>query len=198
MKYFFYLLVSLASLSSFGQDQMAILEQRRKAEVMRELDSGVYFMDNMQYELADKKFRYVLQNVKAVPSDLTFYFGKNSFYTANYKQSIDWLNKYIELKGTTGQHYNEAATILAKAEGEFNKSKSQSVKKAEEVLSKNYDIDCGPGGKAYCPVCKGDHVIVKKGPFGDEFKTCPYCDDHGLLSCEDYNKLLRGELKAKQ
>jgi hypothetical protein len=197
MKYFFYLLASLASLSSFGQDQMAILEQRRKAEVMRELDSGVYFMDNMQYELADKKFRYVLQNVKAVPSDLTFYFGKNSFYTANYKQSIDWLNKYIELKGTTGQHYNEAATILAKAEGEFNKSKSQNVKKAEEVLSKNYDIDCGPGGKAYCPVCKGDHVIVKKGPFGDEFKTCPYCDDHGLLSCEDYNKLLRGELKKK-
>jgi hypothetical protein len=197
MKYFLYSFLTIFSLTAFAQDQLEIMEQRRKAEVMRELDSGVYFMDNMQYELADQKFRFVLKNMKSVPSDLTYYFGKNSFHLGNHKQSIDWLNKYIQLKGTSGQYYDEASSTLAKAEAEFNKTKSANVKKAGEVLSKNYDIDCGPGGKAYCPVCKGDHVIVKKGPFGDEFKTCPYCDDHGLLSCEDYNKLLRGELKQK-
>jgi hypothetical protein len=197
MKYFLYSFFTFFSLTALAQDQLEIMEQRRKAEVMRQLDSGVYFMDNMQYELADQKFRFVLKNIKSVPSDLTYYFGKNSFHLGNHKQSIDWLNKYIQLKGTSGQYYDEATSILAKAEAEFNKTKSENVKKAGEVLSKNYDIDCGPGGKAYCPVCKGDHVIVKKGPFGDEFKTCPYCDDHGLLSCEDYNKLLRGELKKK-
>jgi hypothetical protein len=172
-------------------------EQRKKTELLRQLDSGVYFMDMGQYQLADKKFRHVLENIKSVPSDLTFYFGKNSYYLKKFKQSIDWVTKYIQLKGTSGQYYAEATDILTKSEGELLKSRSTDVKKAEEVFSQNYEIDCGPSGKVTCPVCKGDHVIIKVGPFGDEYKTCPYCSDHGLLTCEEYNKLLRGELAKR-
>ena len=69
------------------------------------------------------------------------------------------------------------------------------MQKAGEVLSASYDIDCGPSGKVTCPVCKGDHVQIKKGAFGAEYHTCPYCNEHGLLTCEQYNLLLRGELK---
>ena len=186
------------SVKSFSQDLLQQAEQRRRAEMMREIDSGVYYMDNEQYSLADAKFRHVLENVKSVPSDLTYYFGKNSYYLNSYKQSIDWLNKYIQLKGTSGQHYADATAILKKAEAALMKERSEDAKKTEQVLSQNYDIDCGPNAKVSCPVCKGDHVIVKKGPFGDEFRTCNYCDEHGLLTCADYNKLLRGELKPKQ
>lgn len=172
-------------------------EQRRRSEVMRHLDSGVYFMDNGQYQLADAKFQYVLENVKSVPSDLTFFFGKNSFHLNKFKQSIDWLNKYIQLKGTTGQYHQDAIDYLKKSEEAFVKEKSIQSEKAQQVLSANYDIDCGPSGKVSCPVCKGDHVITKKAAFGDEYKTCPYCNEHGILSCDEYNQLLRGELKAK-
>jgi hypothetical protein len=170
-------------------------EQLRKTELLRQLDSGVYYMDVGEYLTADAKFRHVLENIKSVPSDLTFYFGKNSFFIEKYKQSIDWLNKYIQLKGTNGQYSQEAATLLKKAETEFVKEKATAVQKAEQVLSLNYDIDCGPSGKVTCPVCKGDHVIVKKNAFGSEYTTCPYCNEHGLLTCRDYNLLLRGELK---
>lgn len=173
-------------------------EQRKRSEMLRQLDSGVYFMDHEQYALADEKFKYVLQHVRSVPSDLTFYFGKNSFFLGHFKQSIDWLNKYIQLKGTTGQFYDEATAWLQKAEAEYLKQKTEEAGKARQVLSNNYDIDCGPTGKVTCPVCHGNHVIIKKGPFGDTYKTCPYCNEHGLLTCAEYNKLLRGELKAKQ
>jgi hypothetical protein len=173
-------------------------EQRKKSEILRQLDSGVYFMDLGKHALADQKFRHVLQNVKTVPSDLTFYFGKNSMYLENYRQSVDWLNKYIQLKGTTGQFYGEATELLKKAEAGLLNERANETKKTGELFSKNYDIDCGPSGKVSCPVCKGDHVITKKGPFGDEYRTCPYCDEHGNLTCEDYNKLLRGELQKKQ
>lgn len=173
-------------------------EQRRRSEVLRQLDSGVYFMEHEQYVLADEKFKYVLQNVKSVPSDLTFYFGKNSFFLAQFKQSIDWLNKYIQLKGTTGQFYEEATEWLQKAESEYLRQKNEEAEKTQQVLSKNYDIDCGATGKVTCPVCHGNHVIIKKGPFGDTYKTCPYCNEHGLLTCVEYNKLLRGELKPKK
>ncbi|MBT1706126.1 hypothetical protein [Chryseosolibacter indicus] len=173
-------------------------EQRKKAETARQLDSGVYYMENEQYLLADQKFRYVLENVKSVPSDLTFFFGKNSYYLKQYRQSIDWLNKYIQLKGTGGQHYEEATSWLRKSEEELVKERAAESKKAEQVLSSSYDIDCGPSGKVSCPVCKGDHVIIKRGAFGDEYKTCPYCNEHGILTCEEYNLLLRGELQKKQ
>jgi tetratricopeptide (TPR) repeat protein len=173
-------------------------EQRKKSELLRELDSGVYLMDLGKYTLADEKFKHVLQNSKSVPSDLTFYFGKNSYHLGNFKQSIDWLNKYIQLKGTTGQYYEEATSWLRKAEAEMITERTLDAERTGEVLSKNYDIDCGPSGKVSCPVCKGDHVIIKKGAFGDEYRTCPYCNEHGVLTCDEYNKLLRGQLEKKQ
>ena len=172
-------------------------EQYKKAALARVLDSGVYFMDNGQYLEAEKKFVYVLNNVKSVPSDLTYFFGKNSYYLEKYKQSIDWLNKYIQLKGTNGQYSQEAIRFKKLSETEFMKTKAVDSKKAEEVLSVDYDIDCGPTGKVVCPVCKGDHVIIKHGPFGDEYRTCGYCDEHGVLTCEEYNQLVRGQLKPK-
>jgi tetratricopeptide (TPR) repeat protein len=172
-------------------------EQMKKAALMREMDSGVYLMDMGKYELADAKFQHVLNNVRSVPSDLTFYFGKNSFQLQKYKQSIDWLTKYIQLKGTNGQFSTEAVDWLRQAEAEYMKEKATASVKAGEVLSTNYDIDCGPAGKVTCPVCKGDHVVIKKGAFGAEYKTCMYCDDHGWLTCDEYNRLLRGELQPR-
>lgn len=174
-------------------------EQRKRAAIMQVLDSAVQFIDAGEYATADKKLVYVLNNVKSVPSDLTFYFGKNSYYLEKYKQSVDWLNKYIQLKGPSGQFYTEAVDILKKSEAGLLKEKSQLAAKAEQVLSTSYDIDCGPGGKVICPVCKGTTVIIKKSYFSnnDQYKTCQYCDKHGNLTCDEYNLLIRGELKPK-
>jgi tetratricopeptide (TPR) repeat protein len=195
--------ICVSSFAALAQDERTLEylrqeEQRKKAELMRQLDSGVYFMDMGEYQLADRKLKYVLENIKSVPSDLTYYFGKNSFYLKRYKQSIDWLSKYIQLKGTSGQYYAEATDILNKAQEGLLSERAVEAKKAEQVLSQNYDIDCGPAGKVSCPVCKGDHVIIKKGTFGDEYRTCPYCNEHGMLTCVEYNQLLRGELQKKQ
>ena len=200
-RYFFYLLVLFSSAAiaqtTTSQDYARQAEQLRRTQTLQQLDSGVLLMDYGKYQLADQKFLYVLNNIRSVPSDLTFYFGKNSFYIGKYKQSIDWLNKYIQLKGTNGQFSEEAMQLLRKSEDQFLKEKSKALTKAAEVLSTDYDIDCGPDGKVVCPVCKGDHVITKKGPFGMVYQTCGYCNEHGLLTCEEYNQLLRGQLKSK-
>jgi hypothetical protein len=173
-------------------------EQYARSQVMRVLDSGVTYMEMGQYKLADEKFRFVLNNVKGVPSDLVFFFGKNSFLLKEYKQSVDWLTKYIQLKGTNGQYSIEAADLLEEAQAGLLLDKLNSTNQKNQVLSRNYDIDCGPSDKITCPVCKGSHVIIKKGAFGDTYKTCDYCDAHGTLTCEEYNQLLRGELAPRQ
>ena len=54
---------------------------------------------NENYLEADSILKEVINNVDSISSELTFLFGKNSFHLNKFKQSINWLNKYIELKG---------------------------------------------------------------------------------------------------
>src|SRR5882757_9122976 len=96
----------LLSLVGFGQDsereKIQQREQQKEFEKTRlvrvQMDSGIYYLENGDYDLADEKLRYALSNMKSIPSDLTFFFGKNSYYFGKYKQSVDWLTKYIQLK----------------------------------------------------------------------------------------------------
>ncbi len=198
------ILIAVAPLAAQDRDKAKAMEylqnqeQARKAATMREYDSAVLFLENGLYDRADVKFRYVLANLKSLPSDLTFHFGKNSYFLKQYQQSIDWLNKYIQLKGTNGQFSREAVEIKEKAEKQFLAEKAVRTQEVEQVFSTNYEIDCGPSGMVTCPVCRGEHVIIRRGTFANEYRTCPYCNEHGLLTCVEYNQLLRGELEAKQ
>lgn len=181
------------------QEKLKQLEIQRQADkqrtISRQIDSVAQLIDLERYEEADQKIVSILKTVRSVPSDVTFYLGKNSFYLSKYKQSIDWLNKYIQLKGTNGQFSQEAIDIKAKAEVELLKEREIESQQATQVFSKDFDIDCGPAGKVVCPVCHGSTVIIKKGYFGNSYKTCGYCNKVGNLSCEDYNKLLKGQLQ---
>ncbi len=181
------------------QEKLRQLEIQRQADkqrtIDRQIDSVAQLIDLERYEEADQKIVSILKNVRSVPSDVTFYLGKNSYYLSKYKQCVDWLNKYIQLKGTTGQFSQEAIDIKAKAEVELLKLREVESQQAAQVFSKDFDIDCGPAGKVVCPVCYGSTVIIKKGYFGNSYKTCGYCNKVGSLSCEDYNKLLKGQLQ---
>lgn len=181
-------------------DRIKALETERnssqKFSLDRKLDSAVLLIDQGRHELADQKLKAILQSSKSVGSDLTFYFGKNSYFLGNFKQSIDWLNKYIQLKGTTGQFSKEADDWLHKSEAALLQEKKVQSQEATTVFSTDFDIDCGPTGKVSCPVCRGTTVIIKRGYLGETYSTCQYCGKTGYLTCDDYNKLIRGQLKA--
>jgi hypothetical protein len=191
-------LMPVLAQSQAEKDKIRELEMQRQMErtrkITQKIDSAVRLSDEGQYETADAMFRTVLKTIRSVPSDLTFHFGKNSYLLGKYRQSVDWLNKYIQLKGTQGQYSEEAMQWLSKAETELLKEHEKEAKRAAEVLSGDYYIDCGPTGKVVCPSCKGSGVVVKKNYFGDVYKECPACRKLGYLSCDDYNKLLKGKL----
>lgn len=196
----------VGTFNAFGQDtereRIRQMEEEKANQRVRsarqELDSAIALTNIDRYTEADEKYRYVLKNLKSIPSDLTFYFGKNSYLLGKYSQSVDWLNKYIQLKGTSGQYYEEAVEWLKKAEKEVVQERAQQSVQANTILfSRNYDIDCGPSGKVVCPVCGGSTVVIRKTYLGDQYKTCTYCKKQGYLTCEDYNKLLRGEFKPQ-
>lgn len=201
-----FLFIVFSSVAVFAQgkeverDKIKLLEEQKKNDkqraIMQQLDSAVLLFEQEDYTAADVKFLYVLKNIKSVPSDLAYYFGKNSYYIGKYKQSVDWLNKYIQLKGTSGTFSEDAVASLKLSEEKVLAERQVQVQQTQEVLSRDYDIDCGPSGKVTCPVCNGSTVIKKKSYLGETYKACTHCHQTGYLSCEDYNKLLRGELKA--
>ena len=203
---FFVFLMAICSPRVFSQSENPEISDNvqtiRKAETLREMDEGVILMETGDYAMADEKFRYALKNLDVVPSKLVFYIGKNSYYLQQYKQSIDWLNKYIELKGTKGQFYFESVSFLKEAEQKYlletSKSNidSTSVALPDSTL-KTAENDCSGNEKFICPVCKGKTVIVEEGKLGKKYKSCPFSDDHGYLTCEEYYLLIQGKLKPK-
>ena len=190
------------ALPSFSQnserEKIEALEKlnatRRQNELQQALDSAIQDISLGRHQQADKTLTRLLRSVKTVPSDLAYWFGENSYHLGKHRQSIDWLTKYIQLKGTSGSRSSDAVTYLKKAEEALMGQVRQQRQDAAEILAKDFDIDCGPSGKVVCPVCSGRTVIVKKDYLSEKFSTCPYCDKHGYLTCEQYNQLLRGQL----
>jgi len=177
-------------------------ETYEMTQKLKYLDLGIKQYESGNFEDADKSFREVLESVKVLPAEICYYFGVNSFYLEKYKQSINWLNKYIALKGTSGQYFDECTKFLAKAEEKYlmasNTNETEIYVPKEDIdYALMPKVDCGPSGKIVCPVCKGQTVIIKRNALSLDYKTCPYCDDHGNLSCEEYNLLLIGDLKPK-
>ena len=197
---FFFIAFSFPILAQSEKEKLAAIELARENEKQRliliTMDSAVMLMDMGEYQTADIKFKRVLKNIKSVPSDLAYYFGQNSYHLGLARQSIDWLNKYIQLKGTTGKFSKEAIDYLKKAEAAFMSTKTEDAKEVTQIMSKNFDIDCGPTGKVVCPVCNGSTVVVKRSYLGETYKTCAYCNKLGYLTCVEYNQLLKGQLKT--
>ena len=168
------------------------------AILRKEMDLAVELMEGGRHDEADSLYRHVMANMKVLPAELAFYFGKNSYYLAEYKLSINWLSKYIELKGTGGQYYDECSSLLAKANEAFRIQEKVAQDPESIKLTGRQLSDCETIGKVICPVCQGQTVIVKKGNLGTRFFTCPYSDEHGYLTCEEYRLLLQGKLKPKR
>ncbi len=179
------------------REQQMAAEAARSTMISRMIDEGVDRMEMGEYEAANTIFRDVLEKARVVPTDLTYFFGKNSYFLGKFQQSVDWLTKYVELKGTKGQYYEDCLNYLDKARAEVRKEKAVESDNVREILTSDYEIDCGPSGMVICPVCKGRTVIIKKGPLGTTYQECPYSDKHGYLTCEQYNQLLRGELEPR-
>lgn len=196
-------LVMVICITSFSSGAYAQIEEYERSQKLKYLDLGIKQYENANFEDANESFRKVLESVKVLPAEICFYFGANSFYLKKYKQSINWLNKYIALKGTSGQYFDECSAYLKKAEENYLLASSND--EAEDVYDPGEEvdytvmpkIDCGPSGKVVCPVCKGQTVIIKKSHMSYEYRSCPWCDNHGNLTCDEYNLLLQGELKTK-
>lgn len=149
-----------------------------------------------KYLLADSILKEKILNNNRVSSELTFLFGKNSFFLEKYEQSINWLNKYLELKGESGIFSDESIKFLELSNSKNLTENSKNIENVYvELYSYNY-INCQNNRKV-CPICKGTSVMIIETEVSKIYKTCPFSDNKGFLTCDEYNLFLRGKLKPK-
>jgi tetratricopeptide (TPR) repeat protein len=167
-----------------------------KTDLNRRIDVGKEMMLGGSYDSADYQFSIVLQKLQPLPSEMAYLYGRNSYHLGKYKRAINWLNKYIQLKGARGIHYEETVQYLQLSEEAYIKERKENALAVSEELATT-DFDCGGLGKMLCPVCSGSGVIIEPGKFDPIYKTCPYSLGEGFLSCEDYNLFMKGKLEPK-
>jgi hypothetical protein len=163
------------------------------------MEEGINLMNAGEYIEADRRFKKVLRNMEVLPSDISFYFGKNSYFLNQYKQSINWLNKYIELKGTKGRFFEESVEYLNRAEMAFKLESDKNSENVMNELTSSNEFDCKGATHFKCPICLSEGVLLKPGKMNDIiYQTCPYCVGSGYITCDQYKLYLRGDLKPSQ
>lgn len=167
-----------------------------KRDALTSMDRGVEAMESGYHEAADQFFRDALSKMTKLPSNLAYYFGRNSYHLGKYKQAINWLNKYVELKGTAGQYHDEVSEYLTLANEAFRAQREEEIGRTEKQLTAQGYFDC-PSDYMHCPLCNGTGVLITPGKFGAIYQTCPYSGLSGKLTCDEYNQYLRGELEKK-
>ena len=149
-----------------------------------------------EYEKADSILKKIILNGKKINSEITFLFGKNSYFLKQYNQSINWLNKYLELKGETGIFSDETIRFLELSNIKLLLESEKDLENVYvELFSYNY-VNC-KNDRKICPICDGSSVMIIETEVQKIYKTCPFSDNKGFLTCDEYNLFLRGELKPK-
>ena len=149
-----------------------------------------------KYNTADSLLKKTIIEQKSVSSEITFLFGKNSYFLKKYDQSINWLNKYLELKGQNGFFSDESIKLLELSNAKNLTEMDKNIENVYvELYSYNY-IDC-PSNRKICPICDGSSVMIIETEISKIYKTCPFSDNKGFLTCDEYNLFLRGKLKPK-
>ncbi len=189
MKKLIFILLTALSISAQSQ---TIMHTRG----LSKMDKGKDAMLDGNYQQADKLLKEALATIEKIPSELTYYFGRNSYHLKKHKQAIKWLNKYIELKGTTGQYSKDAIKYLELSNVSYLAVRKQQIDDTGSQLNDDGKFDC-PGDNVFCPPCNGTGVIISTGTFDIKYKTCPYSGIEGILTCDEYNLFLRGQLKPR-
>ena len=173
-----------------------IYSQNEKTLINEIINYTEDYILKKNYKEADSLLKEFILNSDLVSSEITFLFGKNSFFIKKYKKSINWLNKYIEMKGVNGKNSEEAIKFLELSNTKNVLEKEKNIENVfAELFSYRY-IEC-PNNKKVCPVCKGSSVMIRETEISKVYKTCPFSDNKGYLTCDEYNLFLRGELKPK-
>jgi len=172
-------------------------------EVLKSTDSlfqlAKHHVVAKEYESANNIFLEIFSTKVLLPDDVSFYFGKSLYHVGSYnKIAIDFLKKYLQLKGDSAEFKVESEKMLENM-GVIIRVKKLNKNKEDTVLKevKKSSETCQVGEFVLCPICEGTNLISKQAAFGSSFQECEYCNESGNMPCENNEKYLEEGILLK-
>ena len=119
-------------------------------------------MERSDYQTANSVFRNLIDSGLPLPEEMPYYFSETLFQLGQYDNSQNFVNKYLELTGFTGQNY-EAATRLK----EKLKVPMAQILACEQCDRRGYRYES-------CNTCQGKMQLEQ---------ACSYCKAKGVVGC---------------
>ena len=153
-------------------------------------------MERSDYQTANSIFRNLIDSGLPLPEEMPYYFSETLFQLGQYDNSQNFVNKYLELTGFTGQNYEAATRLKEKLKvpiaqilaceqcdrrGYRYESCTTCLGKKELEQACNY---CKAKGVVGCSRCGASGMIKKVNVFNIiDFYECERCAGKGRLAC---------------
>jgi hypothetical protein len=153
-------------------------------------------MQDGKYVAASFTFRKMLETNEVLPTEMAYYFAETLYMTGQYQNSKNFLEKYTDLTGGSGDFYKqslELEKLLAAKTMEIeacNLCDNHGYRlhtcpncQGEKIISQTCAY-CKGQGISICTACEGGGVIISENVFGEnEYKTCTQCNNKGFVPC---------------
>ena len=153
-------------------------------------------LERNDYEAANTIFRNMIDSGQPLPEEMPYLFAETLFQLKQYDNSANFLNKYLELTGFTGSHYEGAQALHQRLEtplkeiiecqlcdrrGYRYKVCFTCEGKRQIEQDCNY---CKAKGVVGCSRCSGSGMVTKMNIFKIvEYFECDRCAGKGRLTC---------------
>jgi tetratricopeptide (TPR) repeat protein len=153
-------------------------------------------MEQKDYKTANGLFRNLIDSGFPLPQEMPYLFAETLFELGQYDNSSNFLNKYLEISGFTGDHYEGAKELKKKLETPLNAIqicqlcdrrgyRYQTCFTCEGAKQIEQDCNyCKAKGVVGCSKCAGSGMITRVNIFKiPEYYECERCSGKGRLTC---------------
>jgi len=180
----------LWSFNSFGQQS----DNRELSD--KYLEEAKLLNQQGRYEEANLVFRKILAFGEVIPSELCYHFAETLYGIGQYQNSKNFVDKYFQLTGRTGDNYNEVKMLEEMVNGEM-----ESMRNCNLCSASGYRLipcgecnavgtvsgvchNCNGVGISVCIKCKGEGVLITSNALGgSDYFTCDRCNGDGNEMC---------------
>ncbi len=172
----------------------------QEGQAKKLLEEAKEQMAKGNYLGADQKFRKILSLNEVVPTEALYFFAYTLDKNNELQSSRNFLDKYLELTGKSGEYYNEAKILTSKLDKKYAEIAACNFCDADglrlilcPVCEGAGKIDgkctqCHGFGQTTCNKCLGEGVQITRTSFGENsYKTCEVCNGTGKETCSRCN-----------
>lgn len=194
--FIFVVLVSTISGKVLAQSPRILPPAQFDADIVALVDKAKAQMDEGDYEGANKTFRKALASKRVLPSSLSYYFAETLYVIHQNQNAKNFVEKYIELAGKGGDHYDDAIRLKELIDKQFDEIKEcdycnlsgYRYIECDNCNGLGHTVEvcynCHGNGLTMCPKCIGRGVLITSNQFGEQiYSSCNMCDSKGYIIC---------------